>query len=234
MGKSYSTNINPLGKKGYEFQIYLKPGQNYSLFIHDPNFYVLTLNPETIPRILLTMEDRNSQMIYLKTTYHQMMDKPEQPCEPSESYSFTACIKNSISKKIGCRLEWDSWSSSDIQLCTTVEQLKSFDKEYSNHWNLQRQSVIENTGCLIPCSYTEYKLATESMKFDHGTQKLNIRFSSPNVLKRTEQLLYPLESFVSEFGGALGLFLGFSCMMIWNGIENGFRYCLKKFSSVEN
>ena len=37
--------------------------------------------------------------------------------------------------------------------------------------------------------------------------------------KRKEVEVYPLESFISEFGGALGLFIGFSFMMIWDLIE---------------
>ena len=158
-------------------------------------------------------------MIYLKTTYHHMMDKPGQPCESSESFSFTACIKNIISRKIGCRLECDSWSSRDIPLCTTVEQLERIDKEYLNHAYLHQRSIVKKTGCLIPCSYTEYMLAREPMKFENGTQTLQIKFSSPDVLKRTEELLYPFDSFISEFGGALELFLGFSCIMIRDFLE---------------
>jgi hypothetical protein len=168
-----------------------------------------------------------NQLIYLETTYHSMMDKPGQPCESSEFYSFTGCIKNSISIRIGCRMEWDRWSSSDIPVCTTVEQLERFDAEYKNLWMLWQTRIVENTGCLVPCSYTNYKLATEPMKFDIETQRLAVAFSTPDVLKRTEELLYPLESFVSEFGGALGLFLGFSCMMIWDGLEIFFLHCLK-------
>ena len=61
---------------------------------------------------------------------------------------------------------------------------------------------------------------------------MEVKFSSPDVLERTEQLLYPTDSFISEFGGALGLFLGFSCMMIWDGLELLFHYCLKHFCSV--
>ena len=35
-----------------------------------------------------------------------------------------------------------------------------------------------------------------------------------------EVLVYPFESFVAEFGGALGLFLGVSFMTIWDGIRS--------------
>ena len=58
--------------------------------------------------------------------------------------------------------------------------------------------------------------------------------TSPNLLVESEQLLYPLESLVgfffltllmspwpsqvAEFGGTLGLFLGFSFMALWDGV----------------
>ena len=113
-----------------------------------------------------------------------------------------------------------------------MEQLEIFDQEYLKYANLHQRSIVKKTGCLIPCSYTEFKLANEPTKFDNGTQSLILRFSSPDVLERTEQLLYPTDSFISEFGGALGLLLGFSCMMIWDGLELLFHYCLKHFCSV--
>ena len=31
-------------------------------------------------------------------------------------------------------------------------------------------------------------------------------------------LVYPLASLVADFGGTLGLFLGFSFMMLWDGV----------------
>ena len=42
---------------------------------------------------------------------------------------------------------------------------------------------------------------------------------SPYILVEKESLLYPIESLVAEFGGTLGLFLGFSFMALWDGIE---------------
>ena len=37
-----------------------------------------------------------------------------------------------------------------------------------------------------------------------------IGFSSNRLTVKEEKYVYPLESFVAEFGGCLGLFLGFS------------------------
>ena len=36
------------------------------------------------------------------------------------------------------------------------------------------------------------------------------------TMMEKEQLIYPLTSLVAEFGGTLGLFLGFSFMTVWD------------------
>ena len=148
VGKSYSINISFAEEDDYGFIIGLKPGYNYSVFIHDPQFYILTLNPGTIPHILLYVDDKKSRSIYFTTTYQKMMDKPKKRCESSEIYSFTACVKNSISRMIGCRLEWDVWSSRNIPICTNFEQLERFNKEYTNLWRQHQPYIVKNTGCL--------------------------------------------------------------------------------------
>ena len=43
--------------------------------------------------------------------------------------------------------------------------------------------------------------------------------TSPFILVESEELLYSLPSLVAEVGGILGLFLGFSFMAIWEGVE---------------
>ena len=35
-----------------------------------------------------------------------------------------------------------------------------------------------------------------------------------------EVLVYPFQSFIAEFGGCLGFFLGFSFMTIWDGLKS--------------
>ena len=57
-GKSYNIKLSYNNEDGYTFFIYLKPGQNYSIYIHDPNLYVLSSNPEVFPHIFLNMDDK--------------------------------------------------------------------------------------------------------------------------------------------------------------------------------
>ena len=55
--------------------------------------------------------------------------------------------------------------------------------------------------------------------------------TSPFTLVETEELLYGFSSFVAEVGGTLGLFLGFSFMAIWDGMEDITNLFVKKFQT---
>ena len=80
--QAYHTEDNEDGE--YSFAIDLKYGLNYSVFIHDPDFYVFTLNPDTIPRSLIFMDDSLDRYSYIKATYHQKMNKPDNLCISSK------------------------------------------------------------------------------------------------------------------------------------------------------
>ena len=55
--------------------------------------------------------------------------------------------------------------------------------------------------------------------FGRNVTKVSITMASKTVTRKMEVWMYPIESLVSEFGGALGLFLGFSFLMIWDIVK---------------
>jgi hypothetical protein len=232
-GKTFTLNNSyTVGADGPYMEILLKENYTYFILIHDPNFFVPTTNPITVPHVLLEDTDSKSLTVYIKAIYQSMMDKPNQRCEASETYSFTACVKNSISRRIGCKLEWDVWSSPEIPLCTSVDQILQFEEEYVKLHIMQRKTLTNITGCIPPCSFTEYQLAREPLKFEETTPRFLLMLSSSDVTKRTEEIIYPMESFVSEFGGALGLFLGVSFLMILDILEFLVKLGMKSKSNL--
>ena len=84
------------------------------------------------------------------------------------------------------------------------------------------------TGCKAPCKYTEYKVVGPVAKKMTKRFEFAISIVSTDVTVKTEELLYPITSFVSEYGGAFGLFLGFSFMMVWD-VAFFFFQAVKKF-----
>ena len=59
-----------------------------------------------------------------------------------------------------------------------------------------------------------WSFANDWMVGKTNEMKYWLMFSFQKV--ETEQLIYPWQSLVAEFGGSLGLFLGFSLMTIWD------------------
>ena len=99
IGKTFTLNNSfQIGKDSNPLKIILKRNQNYTILIHDPHYFLHTSNPDTIPKVQISMTDSSSRQVYLRATYHKMLDKITHHCETSLSYSFTACVKNSMSK----------------------------------------------------------------------------------------------------------------------------------------
>ena len=77
--------------------------------------------------------------------------------------------------------------------------------------------IVDHTGCLKPCTYNEYKLTGE---IEHPAKNhpgyIGIWFPGKKVFIEKEVESYSFESLLSDIGGSLGLFLGFSLLMLWD------------------
>ena len=54
---------------------------------------------------------------------------------------------------------------------------------------------------------------------------------------KTEQLIYPVTSLVADFGGTLGLFLGFSFISIWDNLalfRISCKFIQRQFRKIEH
>ena len=92
---------------------------------------------------------------------------------------------------------WDAWSSPDVPLCSLVAQLLSFKQEFLKLYDWSKESIVNHTGCLTPCMYTEYSLATTPIYYEDGYFKIQIALTSFEVIDRTKEIIYPMEYFVS-------------------------------------
>ena len=76
--------------------------------------------------------------------------------------------------------------------------------------------MIRETGCSLPCRYREFKLVGAPKQLDPNAFGFDLSYAKTEIVEEEEILIYGIVSFVSEFGEALGLFLGFSFFSIWD------------------
>ena len=151
-----------IGADPYKEVLYfiLNDQLQYKILVHDPRFFYLTGNPSTIPQVMLEMKNngKKTEMRFLRVTKHVKINRKEKPCNENESYSFTKCVMESLSQKVGCRLEWNLIDDSSLSTCSSMEQISKIEKLYLSLTMLQQSSIVNLTGCDVPCSFMEYSL----------------------------------------------------------------------------
>ena len=138
----YTFNLNStIGTDGSKDQIFLLlfPNFVYTIFIHDPDYFLYSNNPVALPTIMTQFDTRTtlSQYYRLDLTEVHELDLPEDPCDADMKTGFHTSVRRSISDQVGlkslitlrlfqvgCRLGWDSWSNENIAPCTTADQYR--------------------------------------------------------------------------------------------------------------
>ena len=94
------------------FLLDLNPDMAYLVYIHRPDFFLLSYNPLTMPTLLYDYDvavsgPNMNQMLFLKTVREEKLNRAGHACNPDTDYRFKTCIRNTLSNRIGCRLPWD-------------------------------------------------------------------------------------------------------------------------------
>ena len=85
--------------------------------------------------------------------------------------------------------------------------------------NAEQDMIMNFTGCMKPCQYKEYKLVWEEKRPAIGKPDIWFEFADGKVMIEKELTSYSGLSLLVDIGGSLGMFLGFSFLMVWDGVE---------------
>ena len=103
--------------------IKLNPNVTSYVFIHDPRLFYFTVNPE-LPFNAIIVD--KMKMHSFKLIKHTNLDLTSKPCNSDRLYSFTDCIRDTLSKEVGCRLHWDKRTGQDLPTCHQLGQYRLF------------------------------------------------------------------------------------------------------------
>ena len=85
-----------------------------------------------------------------------------------------------------------------------------------NYFKYLPAQVIKKTNEIFGCaSCTNFQ---EMGNYDNKFTGFSFGFPTAEMTVKEEAELYPLNSFVAEVGGALGLFFGFSFIGLWKSL----------------
>ena len=204
---------------------------SYRVYLHDENFFMLKSNNYVVPFIELKKPLGESYTFV--TSYNSRMNRLSTfHCNTDKNYNFNKCVSNNIANKIGCELPWPPTSSmSSMKNCNTTSKFQAYLQTYIELYGANHDEMEELTGCQLPCHYHHYSIVGTPSEYEmpNGVY-ITLTYASTDVTESEEVWLYPFDSLVSEFGGALGLFLGFSFL----GIFDIVKFCIKSVTDKVN
>ena len=103
MGKCYTLNGTIIMETELIWKMIIKNNFWFLIFLHDPNFFILSENPKTIPRMKKNIMMKGLTKFFIETFRKVKLSTTSHPCNNDPDYSFTACVKNSVTRDIGCR-----------------------------------------------------------------------------------------------------------------------------------
>ena len=198
--------------------IRLNPKHRYTFYLHDPEFFFLNLNPMTIPKVKNKIALTGKRMVFLfqhlSATEHRLIHRDNFRCNEDRNYKLSDCIRKHVLRTAGCSTSFESFAF-DVDGCESQQKILAYFKEYNVLETVNMNTIAKESQCLTPCNYIEYSVAGEELyKFDKVETNITelmigVNYASTQLTIKEELFVYPIESFVAEIGGALGMFLGF-------------------------
>jgi hypothetical protein len=194
------------------------------IFFHDPDYFLISVNPLSLPVNLETIKKSTSGRFYFSValTEHEELSTPEDPCSEQPGYSFQGCIKESLSRQEGCRMHWDNISDQARPVCKTMAQYEPFANMYEILKDASMREITTRTGCQKPCKYMEYVVVNGPLVNAFSSPEFHLSLEvwmiTTDITVKTEQLILTPANLVAQIGGTLSLFLGISFMTLWDGI----------------
>ena len=105
-GRYFTLNLPiSIGPDDDEDQLFivLYPQFIYQILVHDPEFFIFTDNPTAIPQMNKYFDAQNTNSHYYRlvlTEMHELDIHQSDPCNPNYDYSFSECVKNSVSMQV--------------------------------------------------------------------------------------------------------------------------------------
>ena len=164
----------------------------------------------------------NEFLIQTETLY---LKKYRYDCFEDNSMNFTDCMEDFIGEQLNCRLPWAANTKVAYEECKSQNNLESFRNLSLDMDSEHIKAKIEKKGCFKPnCKKTTWVKNQFSTKEGiAGTTSESLTYyinipSTMKVLQKREVKIADFGTFVADFGGYLGLFLGASVLSLTDAV----------------
>ena len=147
------------------------------------------------------------------------INQEKEPCisESNKITNIWDCLTHHIYTRLNCTLPWvEKAQNGNIHLCSSPEEYDLFQAIAIQSMNLDSEYIEKVAKCIPQCKRTEY---SAKLRFSAagdpslaGKWLLRIYFGRDKFPVKEQFFIYGTANLIADFGGYLGLLLGYSLL----------------------
>ena len=163
------------------------------------------------------------------------INQDHKPCisEENEVTDLWECMTGHMYSKLNCTLPWVTEANDkNVHLCSSSNEYDLFYATVMGGMYDHNYEYIEKVAKCIPgCKRVKYSAKLDwNVKYpgliDEG--RLTIYFAKDKFLVKEQFYIYGIQHLIADFGGYLGLLLGYSLLGFYDSMMDFFEYMFKK------
>ena len=145
-------------------------------------------------------------------------------CYNTAEVDFDHCFLDYISSQMNCTLPWNTSSASlEIPLCMYPGEHEQFMDMAAVIYALDEEQIFKKTGCMPCCTRNEISaklvdtdiIGKNHYYYHEGMENYAIMmfyYANNKIRVKEEYYTYDMSNLIADFGGYLGLLLGYSIL----------------------
>ena len=209
---------------------------DWIIFFHDPHHFTMSqlmlYGKEEISVESRTVSGKWSSY-KVEPIEFNYISQDHEPCisdEDSET-DLWECMTEHMYSKINCNLPWAlKKNDKDIHLCSSPKEYQSYSAITMGGLYHKSEYIEKVAKCTPRCKRMEYsaKLAFTSRLYGLDEWTLRIYFAKDKFPVKQQFYIYNTANLIADFGGYLGLLLGYSLLGFYDSLVDFFVFIFKK------
>ena len=213
--------------KSYKVEAYVDSLCNYkmssSLFPKAYGSELIRYTPDKNNRLHETYEITSDEVTYIAKDNEHCNE-----CYNINEVDFDHCFLEHVSSQMNCTLPWKTLNASlETPLCMYPGENKHFMNIVPLIYGLDEETIFKVTGCMPCCTRNEISaklVSTDIIDKNHQYYYKDVDnylimmfyYANNKIRVKEEYYTYDISNLIADFGGFLGLLLGYSILGLYD------------------
>ena len=185
----------------------------------------------------MTYEVTPTEVIFLDQDNEHCIGEEDQE---KQQVDMQKCLEDYIASQMDCALPWLAKKGlpGNGVSCQYPEEYDRYVQLYNEVINFDSGSISSIANCIPSCKRHEYSvkhmLTYEHKRLMKNSTTVHFFFGKDRFTVRKQYYTYDFQNFLADFGGYLGLLLGYSILGFYDTLVNLVKFAYEKKMKVHH